>query len=151
MAWRGAVSYPTAGDKIPARDTRRGRAAYNRFVHVPEMSILTAHPRAGRDHDHQAGRAEQRQADDEEARRDEQQKEASGIRGAVVLRSVMIGLGRPADLVRAEARPLWDNHYRVNVFVGPDAASARVAHSFFVGADGHGKILASSPSVTRAY
>jgi hypothetical protein len=96
-------------------------------------------------------RAEQQQADPEEARRDDRQKEASGLRGAVVLKGVMLGLGRPADLVRAEARPLWDNHYRVNVFVGPHAASARVAHSFFVAADSDGNILASTPPVTRAY
>jgi hypothetical protein len=41
--------------------------------------------------------------------------------------------------------------YRVNVFVGADAASARVAHSFFVEADGNGKILSSSPAVARLY
>jgi hypothetical protein len=96
-------------------------------------------------------RAERQQADQEEARRDDRQKEASGLLEAVVLKSVLLGLGRPADLVRAEARLLWEGHYRVNVFVGPHAASARVAHSFFVEADGDGKILASSPPVTRAY
>jgi hypothetical protein len=99
-------------------------------------------------------RAERQQGerdDREEAQRDAQWKDASGLLEAVVLKGVMLGLGRPADLVRAEARRLWDNCYRVNVFVGPHAASARVAHSFFVEADGDGKVLASSPPVTRAY
>jgi len=43
-----------------------------------------------------------------------------------------------------------DNNYRVNVFVG-DAVSAKVAHSFFVAADGDGKIVSSTPAITREY
>jgi hypothetical protein len=41
--------------------------------------------------------------------------------------------------------------YRVNVYVRADAASYRVAHSYFLEADGDGKVLASIPSITRAY
>ena len=87
----------------------------------------------------------------EESRRDDRRKEESGLLEAVLLEAVMRALGRPADLLRANARLLWDNCYRVNVFVGPDAASARVAHSYFLRADEDGKILTSSPPVTKAY
>ena len=62
----------------------------------------------------------------------------------------MADLGRPADLHRVQVRLLWGDHYRVNVFVG-DAASCKVAHSFFLKADGNGKILASTPTIARAY
>ena len=47
--------------------------------------------------------------------------------------------------------PLWDDTYRVNVFVGGDAATVKVAHSFFLKADRDGKILSSSPAITKKY
>jgi hypothetical protein len=50
-----------------------------------------------------------------------------------------------------QVRPLWDAYYRVNVLVGPDAASATIPHSYFVVADGDGNVLESSPKVRRQY
>jgi len=44
--------------------------------------------------------------------------------------------GEPADLQRREVRQLGDCYDWVNVFVGADAASAKVAHRFFLEADG---------------
>lgn len=67
--------------------------------------------------------------------------------GACILRI----LGQPGGLHRVQVRYLWEGHYRVNVFVGPDAATARVAHSYFLTADGGGNIVASSPPITRLY
>src|SRR5207244_4117813 len=49
------------------------------------------------------------------------------------------------------ARRVWADYYRVNVFVGADAASAKVAHSYFVAADGDGKVIESTPAITRLY
>jgi hypothetical protein len=46
---------------------------------------------------------------------------------------------------------LWEDHYRVNVLVGPDAASARVANSYFLVVDGDGAIVTSTPRLTRLY
>jgi hypothetical protein len=60
-------------------------------------------------------------------------------------------LGRPPALYRVEVRHLWENHYRANVFVGTDAASTRIAHSFFLAADEDGNVLASVPDITRTY
>jgi hypothetical protein len=87
----------------------------------------------------------------EDQRRAEQ--EASGRRSleALVSESVMHGLGRPAGLHRVQARQVFGGNYRVNVFVGEDAASAKVAHSFFVAADADGKVIESSPAITRRY
>lgn len=54
-------------------------------------------------------------------------------------------LGVPGDLERVQVRHLWDDRYRVNVLVGVDAASARVANSFFMVADNEGNILGGKP------
>ncbi|MBV9122676.1 MAG: hypothetical protein JO112_04915 [Planctomycetes bacterium] len=64
---------------------------------------------------------------------------------------VLHALGRPGDLQRVQVWPLWENHYRVNILVGVDPVSMRVAHSFFLLGDGEGNILASTPEITRQY
>jgi len=78
-------------------------------------------------------------------KRDHQQQKAS-IGG-----QVMHALGQPGAPHRVEVRPLWEDHYRVNVFVGLDVASARVAHSYFLVMNGDGTILAATPAITRQY
>jgi hypothetical protein len=70
---------------------------------------------------------------------------------AVIARDVLGRLGEPGRLHRVQVRPVFAGKYRVNVYVGADAASYRVAHSYFVEADGDGKVLASSPAITRLY
>ena len=64
---------------------------------------------------------------------------------------VMQTLGQPGDLHRVQVRSLWDCHFRVNIFVGPDAASAKVAHSYFLVTDKEGNILASMPKLGKEY
>ena len=68
-----------------------------------------------------------------------------------VLRDILAALGRPPDLFRATVRPLWKNHYRVNLFLGGDITSAWIAHSFFVEAGASGEILSTTPRITRHY
>jgi hypothetical protein len=60
-------------------------------------------------------------------------------------------LGSPDDLFGVRVRPLWKDHYRVNVFVGKDATSARVANSYFLVVDDDGNIVTSSPKIARLY
>ena len=48
-------------------------------------------------------------------------------------------------------RKLWNDRYRVNVFVGPVPSSAIVAHSFFLVTDGEGNIIAANPKITKRY
>src|SRR4051794_10840163 len=60
-------------------------------------------------------------------------------------------LGEPEGLRTVQVRRLWDNRYRVNVFVGPPAAAARVAHSYFVTVDPDGTIVGSDPRIGREY
>src|SRR5437588_12226302 len=70
---------------------------------------------------------------------------------ALVGEQVLHALGEPSDLLRVQVRPLWEDTYRVNVLVGVNAASARVANSYFVVADGDGNVLESTPQVRRLY
>jgi hypothetical protein len=70
---------------------------------------------------------------------------------AVIAEQVLHCLGEPGDLLRMQVRRLWDNSYRVNVLVGRDAASAKVANSYFVEADNDGNVVKSTPKITHQY
>jgi predicted NBD/HSP70 family sugar kinase len=95
----------------------------------------------------------QQEAAQEEARRAEQQTQSQERQAleAVVRENVMRELGRPANLHRVQVRQLWGDNYRVNVFVGLDAAASLVAHSYFVAADGTGKVLTATPAIRKRY
>jgi hypothetical protein len=69
----------------------------------------------------------------------------------LIERWILDGLGRPENLHEVQVRLLWPEHYRVNVLVGPDTASVRVAHSFFLEANRDGDIVGSTPSISKQY
>ncbi len=69
-----------------------------------------------------------------------------------LIRSQMVSsLGTPPDLIRMQVNPVGGHRYRVNVFVGKDAMSGRIANSFFLTTDPEGKIVESSPKIVRVY
>lgn len=70
---------------------------------------------------------------------------------AVIRDNVLSALGCPANLHHVQVRRVWGDNYRVNVFVGVDAALLAIPHSYFLHADGNGKILACCPPIQRAY
>jgi hypothetical protein len=70
---------------------------------------------------------------------------------AAIGKQVLEALGQPGGLLATQVRPLWQDHYRVNVFVGLDAASAKIVHSYFLVVDAEGTIIASAPKITRQY
>jgi len=70
---------------------------------------------------------------------------------AAIRTRVLASLGVPPGLYRVNVLPVWAGRYRVNVLTGPDAASARVAHSYFVEAGEDGTIVSSSPPLLRLY
>ncbi|HLJ93299.1 MAG TPA: hypothetical protein VKU02_08925 [Gemmataceae bacterium] len=70
---------------------------------------------------------------------------------AVIAHGVINALGQPGNLHRVQVRPLWQDHFRVNVLVGGDALSARIAHSYFLVADGDGNIIAATPKIAKQY
>ena len=86
-----------------------------------------------------------------EPKKADRKKQEAGLLETVVCDQVLSALGRPKEPHRIQARCVWGDFYRVNLFVGPDTASFKVAHSFFLHADGDGKILTSSPMVTKHY
>lgn len=64
-------------------------------------------------------------------------------------RSVVSCLESTGDIQRVQVRLLWQNRYRVNVYVGADAASVRIASSYFLVTDEVGNIIESSPALVR--
>ncbi len=60
-------------------------------------------------------------------------------------------LGTPEDLLGVQVRWVGSDRCRVNVFVGKDVISGRIAHSFYLTTDADGNILSSSPEVARVY
>lgn len=67
--------------------------------------------------------------------------------GAYVLRT----LGRPANLIAVQVRPLWEDHYRVNILVGESLAAVTIAHSYFLVMGSDGSCLSANPALTREY
>ncbi len=86
-------------------------------------------------------RQDSREAEEQDNRR------RDDLLGGQVLRA----LGQPDVPYAVQVRPLWDGHYRVNVFLGADVTSLRVAHSYFLVTDDDGAILAATPPITRQY
>jgi hypothetical protein len=70
-------------------------------------------------------------------------------RKAVIAGQVMQVLGQPDGLHRVDVCQLWEDHYRVNVFVGADASCAKVAHSYFLKTGADATILASTPRIAK--
>ena len=81
----------------------------------------------------------------------DQEKQSRQQRKSVIGKQVIHTLGQPGQLHGVQVRHLWEDHYRVNILVGLDAASAKVAHSYFLVADNDGNIVASTPKITRQY
>ena len=70
---------------------------------------------------------------------------------ALIGEKVIHALGQPRHLFQLQVRSLWENYYRVNVFVGKDASSAQIANSYFLTADADGNILTAAPEIRKQY
>lgn len=78
----------------------------------------------------------------------EDRREARRTLHDLVGQQVLHALGGarpPAGAQKVEVRPLWGNHYRVNILVGAGAVDARIAQSFFLTTDEDGNVLSSTP------
>ena len=80
------------------------------------------------------------------AQHDRTERREQDALNAVIREQVIHALGEPGDLLTVSVRPLWNKFYRVNIFVGPDIAFARVANSYFLEIDADGKIAAATPN-----
>lgn len=81
----------------------------------------------------------------------EQEHQKEEQRSAQIGVEVIRVLGQPAGFRRVDVRQLWDCRYRINVLVGENNATARVAHSFFVVTDDQGNVVSSEPKLGRQY
>jgi hypothetical protein len=68
-----------------------------------------------------------------------------------IARAVLRALGQPEGLRGVDVRFLWDNRYRVNVLIGGDATTVKIAHSYYLQTDSEGGILTATPALTRKY
>jgi hypothetical protein len=50
-----------------------------------------------------------------------------------------------------QVREVWDHHYRVNVIVGVNAGSVKVANSYFLVIDSKGSLITATPKITKQY
>jgi hypothetical protein len=69
----------------------------------------------------------------------------------LIREQVIHALGKPIDLRKVQVRKVWDDHYRVNVIVGMNAGSVRVANSYFVVIDSEGGLVTATPKITKQY
>lgn len=90
-------------------------------------------------------------AEQQEKQPSEREKQGHQDLAAAIGRRVLHALGQPGDLLVVQVRPLWEGHYRANVLVGTGSACARVAHSYFLVADGEGNILTAAPTIRKQY
>src|SRR5919204_5549602 len=76
---------------------------------------------------------------------DDMEQHKREVLNALVGEQVVHTLGEPNSLHKVQVCRLWKDHYRVNIFIGGDHLSARIANSYFVEADSNGNIVASRP------
>jgi hypothetical protein len=70
---------------------------------------------------------------------------------ALIREQLINTLGQPVNLLQVQVRLLWENHYRLNVLIGPDIVSGKVANSYFLTTDADGNIIQSIPKISRQY
>lgn len=85
-----------------------------------------------------------------EPRKDLEQHQREALQ-TLIGEQIIHTLGAPVDLVQLQVRRLWENYFRVNVFIGRDITSAKIANSYFVQADSDGNIVESTPRIMKQY
>src|SRR5262245_49503212 len=69
--------------------------------------------------------------------------ELRAARVARIAQRVLRAIGHSNDFRTVHVKPLWAHNYRVNVLIGANAFSAKIAHSYFVETDIEGNIIES--------
>lgn len=87
--------------------------------------------------------AKQRREHDE----DVEQQDRETLRG-LIEQQVIRGLGEANGPHNVQVRMLWEDHYRVNVLIGNPTSPIRISNSYFIEADGDGRIVESNPRIT---
>jgi len=72
----------------------------------------------------------------------------------IIRETVMERLGKPTDFWKVDAKLLWENRYRVNVWtetMGNIGPTHRIVDSFFIIASPEGGIVESRPQIYKKY
>ena len=69
----------------------------------------------------------------------------------LIREQVIDALGTPFNLRNVQVRRVWNDHFRVNVIVGMNAGSVRVANSYFLVVNSEGSLIAATPKITKQY
>jgi hypothetical protein len=69
----------------------------------------------------------------------------------LIREQVIHALGTPFDLRSVQVRKVGNEHYRVNVLVGLNAGSVRVANSYFLKIGSDGDLITATPNITKQY
>jgi hypothetical protein len=86
----------------------------------------------------------------EEMQKQPAAEKGDGWREEAIRARVLAALGRPAGLLKVSVRPLWGDHFRVNVWTG-SSDGATIPDSYFVTADKQGVITKSEPPIENRY
>lgn len=87
----------------------------------------------------------------EQPKEDKMDREQRQTFDNLISEQVIHALGTPTDLRDVQVRKVWDDHYRVNVLVGANAGSVRVANSYFLVIDSDGRLITATPKITKQY
>ena len=87
----------------------------------------------------------------EQEQRKNRAKDLGEALNALIAEQVVHILGKPEGLHQVQVRPLWGNYFRVNVLIGADAVTFRIANSYFVEGDNDGNIVKSTPKIAKQY
>jgi hypothetical protein len=71
------------------------------------------------------------------------------VLNALIGEQVVHTLGELNSLHKVQVCRLWNDRYRVNIFIGPNPLSVKIANSYFVEVDSNGNIVASRPRITK--
>jgi hypothetical protein len=77
-------------------------------------------------------------------------RQEGATRKARIVERIVKALGHSSRFRIVQVKPLWAYNYRVNVLIGADALSAKIAHSYFVETDLEGNIVESTPRISVA-
>jgi hypothetical protein len=69
----------------------------------------------------------------------------------LIRKQVIDALGTPVNLRSVQVRKIWNDHFRVNVLVGANAATVKIANSFFLTIDSKGSLIAATPKIMKQY
>jgi len=87
----------------------------------------------------------------EQPKEDTMEQDKHATLNDLIREQVLHALGEPLDLRTVQVRKVSDNQYRVNVIVGVNAGAVRVANSYFLVVDSDGRLIGSTPKITRQY